>query len=327
MRKKEMSVGLINKIKSMRKVIGLLLVTAMVFVSCKDESDPVFVNVSISGTVSSPVKDSIDMADRTYKFCITADQAAEGNVVATIGADLSLVSNYNSDKGTEYLSMVSGSYVLSGTTLTIQDGQTKSDSLTLTIEPDGFLEYGKSYLLPVEITGIEGNGVIKTTSNVIYYIFNVKDEVVELQDYGRSDWEISCSSEETSGDPGEVTHLLDGNIYSFWHSQYTGTTAEYPHWLKVDMKKEQKIRAFWIVNCQESWAASMPKDMYFEVSSDGENWTKVLEATNTTSLDKQVFQLDETVTATYFKVTFTTSISGEVYCYLGELGASYNSVE
>ena len=93
------------------------------------------------------------------------------------------------------------------------------------------------------------------------------------------------------------------------------------------MNEERSIRAFWIVNCQEDWATSMPKNIYFEVSSDGQNWTRVAEVTATSTLDKQIFQLEESVTATYFKVTFTSSISGEIYCYLGELGASYNSAE
>ncbi|WP_423129892.1 BT_3987 domain-containing protein [Gaoshiqia sp. Z1-71] len=331
MKKKKMFVKRFENIKSWRKVTGLLLIPAMFLVSCSDDSDDPVVPVSVSflDAVNNPNVKTIELADTTFKFGISSDGNAEGNITATVGVDLSLVSAFNTANQTEYLPMVNGSFELSGSVLVIPDGGVKSDSLSFTVKPVGKLEREKSYLLPVKISGIEGNGTISATLGINYFVITVnKEKEVILEDVNRSKWEIQCSSEELKGEgsgQGKAIYLLDNNIYTFWHSLYTDAQPTYPHWLVVDMNEECSLRAFWIVNCQEDWATSVPKDMYFEVSSDGANWTRVANVTATPVLDKQVFQLDEDVTATYFKVTFETSASDEQWCYLGELGASYNS--
>lgn len=330
MKKKTVLLNEAGKTGTVKKLAGLLLIPALMCVSCSDDPEPVIVSVSFPDAVNNPLVKTIELADTTFKFGISSDQNAEGVVEATVEPDLSLVSSYNTANQTSYLPIVDGSYVLSGNKLTIPDGTSKSDSLLLTINPKGKLEREKSYLLPVKIKLISGNGIVNELYAVNYFVFTVKAEEVVLQNISRSGWEIECSSEETQGEgdsQGKAIFLLDNNSYTFWHSQYLPSAAEYPHWLKVDMNEERSIRAFWIVNCQEDWATSMPKNIYFEVSSDGQNWTRVAEVTATSTLDKQIFQLEESVTATYFKVTFTSSISGEIYCYLGELGASYNSAE
>jgi hypothetical protein len=54
----------------------------------------------------------------------------------------------------------------------------------------------------------------------------------------RSSWTISASSEQATGETtGLATAVLDGNVNTYWHSNYTGTPNVYPHWLLVNMKK------------------------------------------------------------------------------------------
>lgn len=329
MKKERMLVGWANTIKSMRKMAGLLLVPAMLLVSCSDDSEPVVVSVSFLDAVNNPNVKTIELADTTFKFGISSNQNAEGNVDAAIEVDLSLVSSFNTANQSTYLSMVDGSYLLSGNKLTISDGEAESESLSLTIKPEGKLERGKSYLLPVKIKEMNGNGRVNELFGVNYFVITInKAKEVVLKEIDRSGWKIECSSEELKGEgagQGKAIYLLDNNIYTFWHSQYLPTAAVYPHWLTVDMNTEQSVRAFWIVNCQESWASSKPAKIYFEVSSDKKNWTRVAKVTASTSLERQEFQLENDVTATYFKVTFENSVTGDKYCYLGELGASYNS--
>jgi hypothetical protein len=330
MKKKIMLLIKARKIKSVRKLAGLLFIPALICVSCSDDAEPVIVSVSFPDALNNPLVKTIELADTTFKFGVSSDQKTEGLVEATVEADLSLVNSYNTANQTSYLPMVEGSYVLNGDKLTIPDGASKSDSLLLTINPNGKLEREKSYLLPVKIKNLSGNGTVNESYSVNYFVFAVKAGEVVLKNFNRSGWEIQCSSEETKGEgdgQGKAIFLLDNNSYTFWHSKYLPVVSEYPHWLQVNMNEAHAIRAFWIINCQESWATSIPKNMYFEVSADGQNWTRVAEVVATSTLEKQVFQLEESVTATYFKVTFTASVSGEKYCYLGELGASGDSNE
>ncbi len=302
-------------------------VFSAVFSSCKkDSEEPTVVSISFQDAADNPLEKDIELTDTVFKFAISSDQQAVGNITATIQADLSLVDRFNEDNQTTYLPMVDGSFTLSGNRLTISNGALNSDMVELLITPKGRLERENSYLLPIVITSVTGNGKIYESKSVNYFVISVnKAKEVVLQDVNRSAWEILGSSEETVGEgsgQGKAIYLLDNNAFTFWHSQYIPTASEYPHWLSIDMKAEYDIRAFWIVHCQESWATSIPKDMYFEVSSDNTNWTRVGEFSATSSLEKQVFTLEETVKASYFRVTFENSISGEIYCYLGELGAS-----
>ena len=63
----------------------------------------------------------------------------------------------------------------------------------------------------------------------------------------RSTWEISASSEETTGEGagnGVATCIIDGKESTFWHSQWNGSEPGYPHWFMIDMKTSKAFDAF-----------------------------------------------------------------------------------
>lgn len=68
-------------------------------------------------------------------------------------------------------------------------------------------------------------------------------QAVEYEDYtqpDRKDWTCTASSEEPESgpyEPGYARFAIDNDPSTFWHSQYTGEKFQYPHWLKIDMKK------------------------------------------------------------------------------------------
>lgn len=336
MKKKRMLVERTDKIKLVRNLAGLLLIPALLFVSCSDNDDPVpepvVVAVSFPDAVNNPIAKTIELADTTFKFGISANQNAEGNVEATIEVDLSLVSGFNTTHQTSYLSMVDGSYQLSGSKLTISGGALKSDSLSLTIKPAGKLEREKSYLLPVTIKSVSGNGKVSEQNSVNYFVITVnKAKEVIVSDIDRSNWEIECSSEETKAEgdgQGKAIYLLDNNMYTFWHSHYRDSIPGLPHWLLVDMKSEQSVIGFWLIDCQESWGdESWAKDMYFEVSNDKETWTKVKEISDAPYVleNRKKYMLENEVSCRYFRLTITNTALGGPHTYLGEMGAFYNS--
>ncbi len=336
MKKERMLVQWTNKIKLVRNLAGLLLIPALLFVSCGDDDDPepepVVVSVSFPDAVNNPLESTIELVDTTFRFAVSADQNAEGIVEATIEVDLSLVSGFNFAHETSYLSMVDGSYELSGSKLTISNGASKSDSLSLTIKPEGKLEREKTYLLPVVIKSVSGNGTVSEQNSVNYFVITVnKAKEVIVSDIDRSNWGIECSSEELTAEgdgQGKAIYLLDNNIYTFWHSHYRDSTPGLPHWLLVDMEEVQSVIGFWLVDCQESWGdESWAKDMYFEVSNDKEEWTKVLEISDApyVSEDRKGYMLENEVSCRYFRLTITNTALGGPHTYLGELGAYYNS--
>ena len=96
----------------------------------------------------------------------------------------------------------------------------------------------------------------------------------------RTGWTITASSEELSGEGevnGRAAAVLDGDINTFWHSQWEGAEPPYPHWLLVDMKKPLKVISVDLTARQNN-GNGMTKFM-LEGSTDGNSWTKLGEFT------------------------------------------------
>ena len=63
----------------------------------------------------------------------------------------------------------------------------------------------------------------------------------------RSNWEITASSEETTGEGtgnGVATCIIDGKTNTHWHSAWKNSSPAYPHWFMIDMKESKAFDAF-----------------------------------------------------------------------------------
>lgn len=59
--------------------------------------------------------------------------------------------------------------------------------------------------------------------------------------YDRSDWAVLAVSDETASDGGGMNTLIDGDLGSYWHSQWDGGDAPLPHWAVIDMQTPKEI--------------------------------------------------------------------------------------
>lgn len=80
---------------------------------------------------------------------------------------------------------------------------------------------------------------------------------------------IFTSSEES--DEGEATHLTDGDSQTYWHTMYSVTVANYPHWVDFDCGAVKNIKGFTFLPRQDS-RNGLIKDYKILVSMDGKNW-------------------------------------------------------
>ena len=153
----------------------------------------------------------------------------------------------------------------------------------------------------------------------------------------RSDWTITSSSYEPSGQTGyggaNPERVLDGLIENtpnaglvptYWHSRHTGANAPgFPHWLAVDMKKKVNIRRVVLQcrndpNCRTGYSFS---NFTIQGSNDGENWVE-LETYNIYSRSDtapQYYPVDTQENFTYFKVVMNTGYDNSPYAHLAEL--------
>lgn len=90
----------------------------------------------------------------------------------------------------------------------------------------------------------------------------------------KSQWKIIDKSSEESGS-GNATNAIDGRVNTMWHTQYSGTVAEAPHHIAIDMGKSQTIKGFLATPRMDGNTNGLIRKYQFLVSADGSKWTSV----------------------------------------------------
>ena len=58
-------------------------------------------------------------------------------------------------------------------------------------------------------------------------------------------WTVAgVSSEESEGEAAGATNAIDGQISNFWHTQWQGAQPSHPHWITLDLGREETITGF-----------------------------------------------------------------------------------
>ena len=137
----------------------------------------------------------------------------------------------------------------------------------------------------------------------------------------RTEWTAEANTEELVGEvqnnSGPVECLLDGNLQTFWHSQWQNGSHALPHEVIIDVQKECTFTQFALVQREGS---NYVKAGNFQVSSDKAHWETVGDFSMKQESGAQVFGVTPTK-GRYFKILITESYNGnnsalaEVYAY------------
>lgn len=138
--------------------------------------------------------------------------------------------------------------------------------------------------------------------------------------FDKSGWEIiDFSSEEAVGEGsgnGKAAHAIDGNISSFWHSQWYGAAPPYPHYFTVDMKEVKTVSNVELFRRQGN-STGMSK-FRLEGSVDNETWVSYGEFDfNRTINNGQKYRLAENPQIRYIRMVAIEGPSN--YTHLGEM--------
>lgn len=134
-----------------------------------------------------------------------------------------------------------------------------------------------------------------------------EQENYEKSKYDKTGWQVvSFSSEEKSGEGtnGRAAQIIDGDKKTYWHSQWQGNRAPYPHFFIVDMKEIRPVTGMQI--SMSGGSNRYIKSFEILASDDKTNWTKVyseIEAPNTETFS---FKLNETVNMRFFKLVINS---------------------
>ena len=119
----------------------------------------------------------------------------------------------------------------------------------------------------------------------------------------RTGWTVTADSQETAGEDGRTVNVLDGNLATIWHTQWTGTQAPLPHWLIIDTKAAGPISGLVYAPRPTTFANGRIGRYEIHVSADGTSWgSPVATGTFPDSAEDQTVRFAET-TRRYIRLT------------------------
>ncbi|RYF23737.1 MAG: DUF4981 domain-containing protein, partial [Flavobacteriales bacterium] len=120
---------------------------------------------------------------------------------------------------------------------------------------------------------------------------------------------ISASSEEQG--EGNAKQLTDGKPNTIWHTMYSVTVAQYPHWVDFDAGKVKNIKGFNFLPRQDG-ANGHIKNYKIQISLDGKNWREaVIEGAFEKGAQLKTVRFAAPVRGRYIRFTALSSQNGQ----------------
>jgi F5/8 type C domain/PKD domain len=137
----------------------------------------------------------------------------------------------------------------------------------------------------------------------------------------RTDWSLQfVDSQETSqGSTYLAYNCFDGNINTFWHTEWINAQPPPPHEIQIDLGAMYNVSGFDYLPRQDGQTNGWIKDYEFYVSIDGINWgTPVATGTFAPTASQQEVVFAPT-TGQYIRLRALTEVNGLPYTAVAEL--------
>lgn len=129
----------------------------------------------------------------------------------------------------------------------------------------------------------------------------------------------SFDSQEVEGEDGAAANVLDGDVSTIWHSEWSAKEAAYPHFVAVDLGASRELGSI-TVQGRPSGTNGRIKDYEVYVSADGEAWgSAVATGTFTTATTPQKVAFAAPQEARYVKVVGLNSHNGLAFASIAEM--------
>ncbi|MEU5464273.1 discoidin domain-containing protein [Streptomyces althioticus] len=130
----------------------------------------------------------------------------------------------------------------------------------------------------------------------------------------------TADSENRSSGPGEgpVSNVLDGDPATIWHTDYTGSAAPYPHWVKLELGGPADVDGFGYLNRQSGGPNGRVAGYEVAVSDDGTHWATVAEGTLKDVPQTQRITFDR-VRASHVRFTALNALNGQPFAAAAEM--------
>ena len=118
---------------------------------------------------------------------------------------------------------------------------------------------------------------------------------------------IYASSQEIEA---PASCLVDGDVNSTWHTMYSVTVAQYPHWVDFDAGEECTVKGFSYLPRQDGGINGIVKDYEISISLDGKNWKSIKKGTFARGTAVKNILFDAPVKMRYIRFTALSAQNG-----------------
>ena len=135
---------------------------------------------------------------------------------------------------------------------------------------------------------------------------------------GHGPWTIVSASSFEPGE-GDPAHAVDGDPDTFWHSRWSGTPAQPPHYLVIDFSKPLNVATV-TYTARKDMANGHVKDYEIYLSDDPKVWgNAVAKGSFRRNAAEQAIRLAKPVKARYLKFVAVNEQSGQAFATVAEL--------
>jgi len=298
-------------------ILGLLVLS----VSCNKEElryNPAdWEKLYMPQAISNPAQRPLIMRDTAqtivYGVAYAGTDFPTSDIAVTFQADPDKVATFNTAHATNYEVLPANSYTFQSTTV-IPAGKTNSTALHLQVKTIGALEPLVDYLLPISLTQVADNLTINPNLQTTYFLIRG-----EYEPFDRSEWKVVDFSSQNGqeGSTNErVENAIDGDVNTFWHSQYAGARPGPPHFFTFDMNKLQNVHGA-SFSARRNAANGQFKRIRIELSKDGQSWEQAGSFELPNALENAVY-FENSVEGQYMRVWIDEAY-GNITCSLAEL--------
>ena len=133
---------------------------------------------------------------------------------------------------------------------------------------------------------------------------------------------VTFASSVESGE-GDAEHLVDGNPDTYWHTMWSVTVANFPHWIDFDCGTQKRLKGFVYLPRQDSSNGHI-KNYRVQVSNDGKTWSEpVCEGQFDKGNKEKRVLFDKPQQARYLRFTALSSQDGRDFA----TGAEFSVLE
>lgn len=308
----------------LKYIAGMLLASA--FCACGDSDGDNTVYIPNAGSIVKAnfyITDEPDVRNFTVKLSPRSypelnPVGAHSEATIYLKADPDKVEDYNALHNTSYEVLPAESYSVSES-VALHAGESESEPATITVNAKNQIEPFTEYLLPVSISGADGVDCSHCCQTV-YFLYRGSLDASSMELLDRSGWIVlDASSEEPRegdwGHSGLKEACIDGDLDTFWGTDWSTTHPQPPHWIVIDLGKDTHIQGVAIQAREEGYDG--PKTMYIEVSDNGTDWNMAGDFKDIPAAGQYRSFMPEAADGRYVKLTIT-SVNGGPHVTVSE---------